>query len=1259
MDLQTVYTEGHVFKENKLKFAKYSGFPRYSELVNIQKQFDRPKDENGLYPARNGIHIIHKKRKADDANLQIHDGSSAPRLHRLHVPSSPSGHLHGHLGAHVGSFLQHQACTYNASDISAINAPINDISSSAMQFSSMNTLPAATTKANSKLTTTEGDYAIVVGEMLNSGSEAYEVLSFLGRGTFGQVVKCRCRSTSRYVAIKILKNLPSYLRQGNIEIQILQTLAQQDTESHNIVRAIECFQHRNHMCFVFELLDQNLYEYLKSNKFRPLTLPEIRPISQQVLTALSKLKTLGLIHADLKPENIMLVNPNSENMRYRVKVIDFGSACHSSKAVQNTYLQSRYYRAPEILLGLPFDEAIDMWSLGCVLAELFLGWPLYPGSSEYDQMRYIVETQGLPPSDMLKNAGKCNTFFVRDHYRCDWRLKTPEEYASETGQQAKEARKYFFNSLNQIRDVNGHSASDESDLDIVDRQQFTYLLTEMLKMRPCDRITPDMALQHSFVTMTHLHCQPFAKRTQESLTLMQVCHGNARRQHATDFNSNSKCISLSQKVVSTFPETLHYVTSNIIDTRNALSTQINNHPYHQANHSSNCRADARAAYYAAAAAAAAAFSAKSTSQLIPIPNSNSSGFSCLHQYSSLNAINETNHVSLPATESGNVIECTPATIIISQNKSEVCARPSQVTADSLPATYASPMQRSLSFYDLVTAGGAGSALSLLNAVTAPAPSPFLISNSIPAPRAQPLTSVSTNTSQTNHIRQMLHHPLHSVYIQPELSRLSEGDNSFMLDIVGREKGNGACTARQESVDVTCKPNTGLCDTLCALVNQRHLYQYPATAVAALAVAHHQQNFNNNQKHPSTLFKSTRSSGSDFVNNVSRRCSECHGACPSHLVKGPLTNSRISEIVRPDLNCSRAPMYEVHGSVTQQSLSRQDSTSFHYQDQQPHMVNHSDVHKHSVTQVQPNNPFVNDTDCMPMNLVTNNSEPVVNNAVNLSMLPPSSSYNSNRMKRQSVAINSSSENVDRISHSLVQHDAFSCPSEIISNPNAIKSDCGFPGAYKSTFDLMCQQRSDKKIPVGRVQPMIKQEDSSHLHSSSRPVSSPVNYIPPSREPVVWGSNPSLFVFTSPFHQQSVNTNNSIPQKLCHHFTNDIFPYNTQQPMEYISNRRSVRKNPQLSITRDDQHVVQSNNQLSAAHAAAAAYHNLMFFQLQQQQLQQQTQQQLQHSLITGIPTVCQTNMPDHCNETYQHSQRVLSGGWNTGCRDFVEHSSGAV
>lgn len=121
---------------------------------------------------------------------------------------------------------------------------------------------------------------------------------------------------------------------------------------------------------------------------------------------------LGLIHADLKPENIMLVDPVRQP--YRVKVIDFGSASHVSKAVCNTYLQSRYYRAPEIILGLPFCEAIDMWSLGCVVAELFLGWPLYPGNSEYDQIRYISQTQGLPTEHMLNNASKTTKFFYRD-----------------------------------------------------------------------------------------------------------------------------------------------------------------------------------------------------------------------------------------------------------------------------------------------------------------------------------------------------------------------------------------------------------------------------------------------------------------------------------------------------------------------------------------------------------------------------------------------------------------------------------------------------------------------------------------------------------------------------------------------------------------------------------------------------------------------------------------------------------------------------
>ncbi|XP_046870594.1 homeodomain-interacting protein kinase 2-like [Hypomesus transpacificus] len=202
----------------------------------------------------------------------------------------------------------------------------------------------ATSTATSKTSgaNSEGDYQLVQHEVLCSMTNTYEVLEFLGRGTFGQVVKCWKRGTNEIVAIKILKNHPSYARQGQIEVSILARLSTESADDYNFVRAYECFQHKNHTCLVFEMLEQNLYDFLKQNKFSPLPLKYIRPVLQQVSTALMKLKSLGLIHADLKPENIMLVDPSRQP--YRVKVIDFGSASHVSKAVCSTYLQSRYYR---------------------------------------------------------------------------------------------------------------------------------------------------------------------------------------------------------------------------------------------------------------------------------------------------------------------------------------------------------------------------------------------------------------------------------------------------------------------------------------------------------------------------------------------------------------------------------------------------------------------------------------------------------------------------------------------------------------------------------------------------------------------------------------------------------------------------------------------------------------------------------------------------------------------------------------------------
>ncbi|XP_053689436.1 homeodomain-interacting protein kinase 2 [Sabethes cyaneus] len=385
----------------------------------------------------------------------------------------------------------------------------------------------ANTQTSSKRSSSgaDGDYQLVQHEVLYSLSAQYEVLEFLGRGTFGQVVKCWKKGTSDIVAIKILKNHPSYARQGQIEVSILSRLSQENADEFNFVRALECFQHKNHTCLVFEMLEQNLYDFLKQNKFSPLPLKYIRPILQQVLTALLKLKQLGLIHADLKPENIMLVDPVRQP--YRVKVIDFGSASHVSKTVCNTYLQSRYYRAPEIILGLPFCEAIDMWSLGCVVAELFLGWPLYPGSSEYDQIRYISQTQGLPTEHMLNSASKTAKFFYRDVDSTYpfWRLKTPEEHEAETNNKSKEARKYIFNCLDDIGQVNVPTDIEGGQLlaEKTDRREFIDLLKRMLTIDQERRITPGEALNHPFTTLAHLVDYAHCNNVKASVQMMEVC----------------------------------------------------------------------------------------------------------------------------------------------------------------------------------------------------------------------------------------------------------------------------------------------------------------------------------------------------------------------------------------------------------------------------------------------------------------------------------------------------------------------------------------------------------------------------------------------------------------------------------------------------------------------------------------------------------------------------------------------------------------
>ncbi len=135
-----------------------------------------------------------------------------------------------------------------------------------------------------------------------------------------------------------------------------------------------------------------------------MSLGLIRRFAVQLIDSLCFLRRHSIIHCDLKPENILLEQANKSS----IKLIDFGSSCFSHERIY-TYIQSRFYRAPEIMLGIPYTTGIDIWSLGCILAELYtgttalsqIGYPLFPGENEPEQMSMIMEVNGLPPKGML------------------------------------------------------------------------------------------------------------------------------------------------------------------------------------------------------------------------------------------------------------------------------------------------------------------------------------------------------------------------------------------------------------------------------------------------------------------------------------------------------------------------------------------------------------------------------------------------------------------------------------------------------------------------------------------------------------------------------------------------------------------------------------------------------------------------------------------------------------------------------------------
>ncbi|OHT00278.1 CMGC family protein kinase [Tritrichomonas foetus] len=240
----------------------------------------------------------------------------------------------------------------------------------------------------------------------------YEIKAIFGKGAFGQVLRVFDHKLKIEVALKVIINTRQMHEQGLIETNILNTLNDGSDPLHNnyIVKVTETFTFRNHICATFEILGQNLYEYSRSMHYKPLPIPQLKSIAQQMFTALKFIhETKRIIHCDMKPENVLLMKNNKNCIR----VIDFGSSCHIGRQ-KYEYIQSRFYRAPEVILGIKYGPPMDIWSVGCIICEMEAGRPIFPGDDESEQMKLFFEVLGLPPKYLLFQGSRRKDFFHED-----------------------------------------------------------------------------------------------------------------------------------------------------------------------------------------------------------------------------------------------------------------------------------------------------------------------------------------------------------------------------------------------------------------------------------------------------------------------------------------------------------------------------------------------------------------------------------------------------------------------------------------------------------------------------------------------------------------------------------------------------------------------------------------------------------------------------------------------------------------------------
>lgn len=236
----------------------------------------------------------------------------------------------------------------------------------------------------------------------------YEIVKILGSGSFGKVFQVIDHKTKKQRAIKIFVNQDEIKQQSEREANVLSLLNKH--KCCNTVKGLDYFYFRLHACITFELLGNNLYIMQIKNDFRPFRQSVVKELAFQIFRGLLDCAKLGIVHCDIKPENICSTLDDS----HKIKIVDFGSACMENFPLRS-YIQSRYYRSPEVILRLKYGPKIDVWGAALIVIELLIGKHVFPGRNELEMLNMMVQLIGPIPKSVVNVAKKKRrTFFTEN-----------------------------------------------------------------------------------------------------------------------------------------------------------------------------------------------------------------------------------------------------------------------------------------------------------------------------------------------------------------------------------------------------------------------------------------------------------------------------------------------------------------------------------------------------------------------------------------------------------------------------------------------------------------------------------------------------------------------------------------------------------------------------------------------------------------------------------------------------------------------------